>query len=611
MTSTVKNSPNFATTALNLLLQHQGEAMDPAAVVKWLRVNKYPLLYLDIDALPRELVDTPEFLQALAEDQASLAMQRDHYIELRDLWAERGIPCLMIKTACIAPTFPYTSDNMDILIHWEHAKEAKATVLDLGYNELCNIEEQNKFLFRKFRDAKSESAIHIHRWVGWNINFFEENTLWDRARVAPDDPSILAPSPEDALLINLAHAYYENKRFSLHDIEKIRVNWMEHDLDWVYLSEVPRRNGWYDGYLLGMLLIAHLDESIMGTTELTDAQREHWERELRHYPRTYKYYQKEKLRAPDMPFTMSFAFSKLIYYAKIWHDTHDSPWRKLYNTGRTLVWGARLKSGARPNRGMVVAISGPDGSGKTRQAEALCRVLVISDIAHSYYWNRIGCSPLTNFVSRMAARFGKGGASAGDDTVTAEDGLQRDLSGWPGPLQALWAWLMIIDLVGRYTLKVRLPLLCGKFGLGKVVVCDRYALDAAVEINSRLPQSGRAVRLAVSFLKALSPKPRVAYMLDVPEEVAQERHNLPISLEELHQYREGYLKLATEYRAKIQNGTLSAVDLNDNLVFEVVNEFEASYPSWLNGMFLYNPEQLNPGMSSENKGTVRLIRRNR
>ena len=71
MTSTVKNSPNFATTALNRLLQHQGEAMGPAAVVKWLRVNKYPLLYLDIDALPKELVDTPEFLQALADDQAS------------------------------------------------------------------------------------------------------------------------------------------------------------------------------------------------------------------------------------------------------------------------------------------------------------------------------------------------------------------------------------------------------------------------------------------------------------------------------------------------------------------------------------------------------------
>ena len=601
MTSTVKNSPNFATTALNRLLQQQGEAMGPAAVVKWLRANKYPLLYLDIDALPRELIDTPEFLQALAEDQASLALQRDHYIELRDLWEERGIPCIMIKTACIAPTFPYTSDNLDILVHWEHSLDAKAAVLDLGYNELINIEEENKFLFRKFHDAVSESAIHIHRWVGWNVNFFEEETLWDRARIAPDDPTIMAPSPEDALLINLAHAYYENKRFSLHDIEKIRVNWLEHDLDWEYLSEVPKRNGWYDGYLLGMLLIAHLDESVMGTTELTDTQREHWEHELRRYPRTLKYYQKEKLRAPDMPFKMSFAFSKYIYYAKIWHDTHDSPWRKLYNTVRTLAWGARLKSGIRPNRGMVVSISGLDGSGKTRQAEALCKVLEIADIAHSYYWSRIGCSPLTNFVSRMAARFGKGERNTKDISSVADDGFQRDLSGWPGPLQALWAWFMVVDLVGRYTYKVRLPLLRGKFGLGKVVVCDRYALDAAVEINMRLPQSGWAVRLAVKFLKVLSPKPRVAYMLDVPEEIAQERHNLPISLEELRQYREGFLKLADEFGAKIQNGTLSAVDLNDNLVFEAVNAFERDYPTWLNGMFLFNPEQVNPGMSEERK----------
>ena len=88
-------------------------------------------------------------------------------------------------------------------------------------------------------------------------------------------------------------------------------------------------------------------------------------------------------------------------------------------------------------------------------------------------------------------------------------------------------------------------------------------------------------------------------MLDVPEEVAQERHSLPISLDELHRYREGYLKLAAEFGAKIQNGTLNAADLNDNLVFEVVNEFEAGYPTWLNGMFLFNPEQLNPGMTLE------------
>lgn len=601
MTSTVKNSPNFATTALNLMLQHQEKAMGPADVVKWLRVNKYPLFYLDLDALPRELVDTSEFLKALAEDQAWLTMQRDHYRELQAIWQERGIPSIMIKTACIPPTFPYTSDNLDILIPWERADEARAIVLELGYIELRNVEEQNKFLFRKFHDTKSECAIHIHRWVGWNINFFEEETFWDRARVAPDDPTITAPSPEDALLINLAHAYYENKRFGLHDIEKIRINWMENDLDWEYLSEVPKRNGWYDGYLLGMLLIAHLDESIMGTTKLTDAQREHWESELRRYPRTYRYYQKEKQRAPDMPFKVSFIYSKLIYYTKIWHDTHDNSWQKLYNTVRTLSWGVRLRSGIRPNPGMVVAVSGPDGSGKTRQAEALCKVLELCEIPHSYYWSRIGCSPLTNFISRIAARVGKGGRNAGNNPGAVEDGLSRNLSGLSGPMQALWAWLMVVDLVGRYTLRVRLPLLRGKFGLGKVVVCDRYALDAAVEINSSLPKGGRAVRLAVGFLKALSPKPRVAYMLDVPAEVAQERHSIPISLDELHRHREGYLKLAAEFGAKIQNGTPNAADLNDKLVFDVVNEYEAGYPTWLNGMFMFNPEQLNPSTPSERK----------
>ena len=597
MIETVRYSPNLGTKVVNRLIEQGAELARPSSLVKWLRENKYPILALDLDALPKEIVDTPEFQQAMDEDRESYEVQRGHYLQVRDAWEELGIPCFMIKTACVPPTFPYTSDNLDILVPWERADEAKSALLELGFLELRNIEEQNKFLFRKFHDGKSVAAIHVHRWVGWNLNFFEENILWDRARVSPDDPSILAPSPEDALLINIAHAYFENKNFNLHDLEKMRVNWQNHELDWDYLDKVPKRRGWYDAFLFGILLAAHLEERLTGSTAVPQSHREQWEIELRKYPRVYLYYQKETQRPADLPFRMSFMFSKRLYYQKVWRDTHDSVYRKIRNTVRTLVWGFRLKSKIRPNHGAVVAFSGLDGSGKTLQAENLCRVLEISEIPYTHYWNRVGYSPLTRLMTRIFSRTDR---SQDPNSISPIEG-QNDLSRWPGPVQAIWAWFLAMDLLVRYTVRVRVPVWRSHFGIGKVVVCDRYVLDAATEILTRLPKGGWMVRAAVKVLKALSPRPNVAFLLDVPEEVAQVRHELPVSIDTLRRYRGLHNTLASEYGAKVLDGTRDAVSLGDELAEDVVRDFEARYPTWLNALLLYNPSQLNPNGVSQEK----------
>ena len=572
------------------LLQRLPPPLDAAAVVALLRRNKYPLLSLDPATLPEGLAGAPAFQRALAEERAFWASQREEYLQVREAWAQRGIPCLFIKTACIPPSFPYTSDNLDILVHREQGEEAKAVLRELGYLELRNVEERCKFLFRKFRDGRSVSAVHLHYWVGWNINFFEEEALWEGARVAPDDPAVLAPSPEDALLINLAHAFYENKRFTLHDLEKVRVNWERHELEWEALAEVPRRRGWHDGLLLGLLLTAHLEEALTGATEVPEGWRRRWDEELRRYPHAHRYLRRLLERPVTMPFRVGFLFSKLLYYQKIWRDTHDSLPAKAATTARTLVWGFKLKSGIRPNRGMLVAFSGLDGSGKTLQAQALARVLKTCDIAHSSYWSRVGCSPFTRLVSRVVQRRSTRGKGPAPDW----GGPRENLSRWPGFVQAAWAWLMVLDLAVRYTLRVRLPLWRGRLGLGKVVVCDRYALDAAAEVLARASGGGWAVRLAVAFLRVASPRPTQAYLLDVPEPVAQARHALPISTQRLAEYRRWYLSLGPAFGARVEDGQRGAGELGDETAARVVREFQARYPTWLNGLLLSNPRQLNP-----------------
>ena len=568
--------------------------LDPAYVVSLLRKNKFPLLALNEADLPSALVDSPEFEQALQDDRDWFAVQYDEYLRIREEWLKRDIAGMFIKTACIAPSFPYMSDNLDILVPESRGEEAREVVRRTGHVELRNIEEPKKYLFRKFKGGRSVSAIHVHHWAGWNVNFFEEDLLWERSRVSPDDPTVIAPSPEDALLINLAHAFYENKRFDLHDLEKMRVNWNRHDLDWDYLPKVPCRRGWHDGFLLGMLLAAHLETKLTGESAVPERYLQQWEAELQRYPRAYKYWRGLLERPVEMPFEVSFVFSKILYYQKITRDVHDSIPRRVRNTYETLAWGFRLKTGIRPQRSMLVSISGLDGSGKSAQAQALTDIFELTEIKGSYYWNRVGCSPFTRTLSRINALFSRGDAPGTSADTPRERG---DLGSRNGAIQAVWTWANVIDLAVRYTFRVRLPLLKGMFGFGKVIVADRYVLDAEAEIRSRLARPGIATRLALAFLRSVSPRPHLAYLLDVPVEVAQERHELPVTEGTLTEYRAQFMALAPNINAHIVDGTRSITEIGDGITAEVLKYWSDRYETWLNALLLSNPGQRNPKRS--------------
>jgi hypothetical protein len=62
---------------------------------------------------------------------------------------------------------------------------------------------------------------------------------------------------------------------------------------------------------------------------------------------------------------------------------------------------------------------------------------------------------------------------------------------------------------------VRVPLL-----FGAVVVCDRYAADAAIELRERLPEDDRLARRVLSLIEALAPRARFAYVLDLEPRAA-------------------------------------------------------------------------------------------
>lgn len=547
-------------------------------LIDFFKQNKYPIISLPVLDKPRE-----PWRLGIESARADYDSQRKEYIEVRDAWLKAGIECIVFKSAGTNPSFPYTSDNLDILVRGEHQAKAIEILESLGYVWLRSIDEAKKILFRKFRMGRSVSAIHLHTWVGWDAEFHEEESIWPRARVSEDDPYVIVPSPEDAILINASHAFYENKQFTLYDLVKLRSHWGRPDLDWEYMRGVAERRGWLDGLCFALIVCAFAERKYFGESTMSPHLKAEL-KSLRKQMRQSNPYLKRivKRKTAELPFRISFAFSKLLYYQKIMRDRHDRVGRRVSNLLHTFAWGFKQKSGLNPQPGMLVALSGIDGSGKSTHAEALDEALTISDATHKVIWSRPGCSRFYRTVTRLATR--RAGVASGDAAASSE---ARPAPG--GRLARIaWTALNVLDLALFYNWEVRRRTL-----VGNVVVCDRYVADAEVEIRSRLSEKDGIARRLTGLLPLLSPKPDAGFLLDAPPEAAAERSADPESASELARQGELYRTLAAQLGLRVLAGDANKEQTAETIVNSVLEEYMADYGTLMNGLMLSNPSQLN------------------
>lgn len=308
-----------------------------ASLIDFFRRNKYPLIAL------RGRIESVAWAQAVEADIEECESQRHEFVLVRNAWAREGIESIAIKSGGFYPPFPYTSDNLDVLVRREHWPKAVWILEQLGYAWL-NTDEERKILFRKFRGGVSVSAIHLHAWVGWDAEFHEEE-IWHRARCAEDDPAVTVPSREDVILINAAHAFFENKRFSLFDLERLRRYWFHGDIDWAYIEGVAERRGWLDGLFFALATFAHIEREYFGRSSAPEHLVHRWETQLHRWPFVRSHYRRLTQRRPvELPFRVSFAFSKILYYRKLLNDQHETARRRFSSMRRTLFWGLRLSA---------------------------------------------------------------------------------------------------------------------------------------------------------------------------------------------------------------------------------------------------------------------------
>lgn len=182
---------------------------------------------------------------------------------IEDRFRGGNIDFILIKSD---GSFPHESDNLDMLIMPEKLAEVVRLLKKEGYQEVVQVREPHKFLFRK---TENSLALHVHTRVEWEgTQFVDSRYLWSNCRISDGSNRFLVPSPEDCVLITIAHFFFENHEIKLDDLGKIDSCIRNSSIDWDVIFVHVRDKYWYDAFHLAMLLLNSVYNDLYGRNML-------------------------------------------------------------------------------------------------------------------------------------------------------------------------------------------------------------------------------------------------------------------------------------------------------------------------------------------------------
>jgi thymidylate kinase len=184
---------------------------------------------------------------------------------------------------------------------------------------------------------------------------------------------------------------------------------------------------------------------------------------------------------------------------------------------------------------IVISFSGIDGAGKSTQIEALqahLRSLGFRSTLYTFWDNVVVCPRFREHMS-LAAFKGDKGIGSPDQPIRRRD---KNVTSW-----YITAARLFLYLLDAYSLRVAVS---GSACAGAdFLIFDRYIYDEL----ANLPIARPSMRLYLSLLLRLVPKPDVAFVVDADPEAAHMRKP-EYSLEFVRTNRDSYLKLSRVVR---------------------------------------------------------------
>jgi hypothetical protein len=364
---------------------------DPAAVAEILRLNAMPLAYLagKSGSALSLLFESAEFTGELSKHQEKYHQWKEAFVAVKNAFLLNSVSYAFIKSPSL---FPYTSGNLDVLVREQDFDKAGNLLRQNGFVELKNIREPHKYLYKRFDCGKEIVAVHLHSRVFWGATFIDPDSEWSRANGRLLDDVVFPLSAEGCLLTTFAHSFYENSAISLLDLCVVKHLVDAGDLDWQYVKGTAKSYQWEDGFGLSVLAHERLHQELLGSPlfpqpVLDDARRLTGRRII--LRTTARGLRNHRLA---MPFYLPLVTTKLLAYKKMLLSSEFGRMhRRVLNLAKLLLEVLLIHIlKLNPQKGMLVAISGMDGSGKSAHAHALVETLRACGLNTRYLWTRAG-----------------------------------------------------------------------------------------------------------------------------------------------------------------------------------------------------------------------------
>lgn len=226
-------------------------------------------------------------------------------------FSAKHLPFLAIKSFL---PFPYVDTNLDLVTARPIDKSKYiAELKSLGYNRKWNLADLREPMKETYQSANRILTLHIHTAISWNgVIYLPLSQIWERRRLFEMvGGSVWIPSPEDELLIMAAHALFENKTVSMHELV---YSWhlISSGLDWEYICKVVMEWGWHYGFVRFMCVINDLSALLGNPLELRLPLPP-----FRLAPKVW------------LPYVIPFAQSLGITVRKLGWDLKNDKWRRL------------------------------------------------------------------------------------------------------------------------------------------------------------------------------------------------------------------------------------------------------------------------------------------
>lgn len=183
--------------------------------------------------------------------------------------------------------------DIDVLVHEKDFEFLISEFQQRGFS--ITSSESFKLGMTKF-DENEKFTIHLHAKIKWESEFISTTDVWKRSReILLFDKMIIIPSPEDSILIECAHAFFEARLIRLCDLLQF-LELLKHDsINWeIVISRLTQYRYHSAGYLY-FLAMNHLAKKLFDISPIPKTVLDSLEQEISKFEKIFAINRAKKL----------------------------------------------------------------------------------------------------------------------------------------------------------------------------------------------------------------------------------------------------------------------------------------------------------------------------